>query len=55
MYYTPEFDILPLNDLIEDSKVVIFESDDESVDYDDSSIIEEEIRNFMNELKNKKE
>ena len=55
MYYTPEFDILPLNDLIEDSKVVIFESDDESVDYDDSSIIEEEIRNFMNELKIKKE
>ena len=55
MYYTPEFDVLPLNDMIENSKVIIFESNSQYVDYDDCSIIEDDIREFMDNLKNKKE
>ena len=53
MYYTPEFDVLPLNDMIENSKVIIFESNSQYVDYDDCSIIEDDIREFMDNLKNK--
>lgn len=55
MYYTPEFDVLPLNDMIENSKVIIFKSNSPYVDYDDCSIIEDDIREFMDNLKNKKE
>ena len=55
MYYTPEFDVLPLNDMIENSKVIIFKSNSPYVDYDDCSIIEDDIREFVDNLKNKKE
>ena len=53
MYYTPEFDLLPLNDLIEDVEIVLFEADENYPDYDDCSIIEDEITSFMEKIKNK--
>ena len=54
MYYTPDFDVLPLKDLIKDCKILIFESEDDYVDYEDCSIIEEDFSTFMEDMKNKK-
>ena len=53
MYYTPEFDVLPLDDLIENSTVIMFNANDEEIDYNDCSIIEDDIENFLNKIKNK--
>lgn len=53
MYYTPEFDVLPLEDLIENSTVIIFNAPEEQIDYNDCSIIEKDIENFLNKIKNK--
>ena len=55
MYYTPEFDLLPLKDLIKNSTIFLFKADGDSVDYDDGSIIESELKSFLDNLKNKKE
>lgn len=54
MYYTPEFDVLPLENMIENATVVIFDSKEDRVDYDDCSIIEDDVIVFMDSLKNKK-
>lgn len=53
MYYTPEFDLLPLNDLMKNVTVVLFEDENSYLDYDDCSIVETEINSFMEKIKNK--
>jgi len=53
MYYTPEFDVMPLNDLIENVTIVTFESDITNINYDDEAIVEKEIAEFMDKVKNK--
>jgi homoserine O-acetyltransferase len=53
MYYTPEFDLLPLNDLMKNVTVVLFEDENSYFDYDDCSIVETEINSFMEKIKNK--
>jgi len=53
MYYTPELDVMPLNDLIENVTIVTFESDITNINYDDGAIVEKEIREFINKVKNK--
>ena len=53
MYYTPEFDLLPLNDLMKNVTVVLFEDENSYLDYDDCSIVESEINSFMEKIKNK--
>lgn len=53
MYYTPEFDVLPLEDLMKNATIVLFEDENHYLDYDDSSIVENEINSFMEKIKNK--
>lgn len=53
MYYTPEFDVLPLKDMIENSTVILFNANEEQIDYNDCSIIEKDIDDFLNKIKNK--
>ena len=53
MYYTPKFDLLPLNDLMKNVTVVLFEDENSYLDYDDCSIVETEINSFMEKIKNK--
>lgn len=45
--------MLPLEDLIENSTVIIFNAPEEQIDYNDCSIIEKDIENFLNKIKNK--
>ena len=51
IYFSPEFDALPLESLIKDSKVVMIESDDGNHDYEDYSVLVDDVREFLNELK----
>ena len=53
MYYTPEFDLLPLKDLMKNVTVVLFEDENSYLDYDDCSIVESELNSFMEKIKNK--
>lgn len=51
VYFTPEFDVLPLNDLIDNLTIVILDSVDSDFDFDDASIIEKDLEKFMEKLK----
>ena len=51
IYYTPEFDTIPLKDLIENVTVVLFESKRYYTDYDNGDIVKEDIKKFMNNFK----
>ncbi|WP_458454100.1 alpha/beta fold hydrolase [Methanobrevibacter sp.] len=53
MYYTPEFDVLPLKDLIKNSKIILFDLVDEYEDYEDHPDVEKGLWEFMNSFKNK--
>jgi len=53
MYYPPEFDFLLLKGQIKNADFVLFEGDGSYLDYDDCSIIENEINSFMEKIKNK--
>lgn len=54
MYYTPEFDALPLENLIENSKIILYDSKNDYIDYEDYPIINDDMSDFLNNLKNKK-
>ena len=54
MYYTPEFDLLPLKHLIENSKVILYDSKEDYIDYEEHPLINDEMNGFLNNLKNKK-
>lgn len=51
VYYAPEFDLLPLEDLIENSKVVLFKSSDNYQEYDEHPIIDDELKEFLSNIK----
>ena len=51
IYYSPEYDVLPLKDLIENSQVVIIEEDDNYMTYEDYPDIEEILEEFLKDLK----
>lgn len=51
MYYTPEFDLLPLVDLIKNSKIILIESTDEYMEYEEHPSIEKELREFLDSIK----
>lgn len=53
MYYTPEFDLLPLEDLIENSKIILYESDDDYASYEKDPMIDDELFEFLEKVKNK--
>lgn len=53
MYYTPEFDVLPLKDLIKNSKIILFDLVDEYEDYEDHPDVEKGLWEFMDSFQNK--
>lgn len=54
MYYTPQFDLFPLEDLIENVKIMLVESSDEYPDFEEYPRIDEELSEFLNNVKSKK-
>ena len=54
MYYNLEFDILPLNDLLENVEILIVEPNNEYASYEEFPWIEDELSSFMNRVENKK-
>ncbi len=51
IYYTPEFDSIPLSEMIEDSKLVFYDSNRSFHGVEDYSIIERDVDEFLKELK----
>ena len=51
IYYSMEYDVLPLNDLIEKSQVIILEENDNYLTYEDYPDIEEILVEFLKDLK----
>lgn len=52
MYYTPEFDVFPLNELLEDNLTIsVIDFNGEIFDFDDASLIEEDLEKFMEKIK----
>ncbi len=55
MYYTPEFDFMPLENLIENCKLILFEPKRDYISYENDPRIDEELWEFLDNLKVKKE
>lgn len=51
LYYSPKYDVLPLEDLIEDSKVILFESKKDHSGYEDYSFLMDDFYEFMKDFK----
>lgn len=51
LYYSPKYDVLPLKDLIEDSKVILFESKKDYSGYEDYSFLMDDFYEFMKDFK----
>ena len=51
IYYTPEFDTIPLGNLIPNSKVLLFDSKRDYRDIEDYSPLDEDVYQFMAEFK----
>lgn len=54
MYYTPQFDLFPLEDLIENVKILLVEYSDEYPNFEEYPKIDEELFEFLDNLKSKK-
>ena len=54
IYYTPEFDTIPLKELVDDVTVVLFDSNGDYVDYNDCSIVKDDLKVFMDNLNKKR-
>lgn len=46
MYYSPNFDVMPIEDLIENSKIILLEPSADYSTYEDYPMIEDELNNF---------
>ena len=51
IYYSPEFDTLPLENLIKDSKIILFDFTRDYIDFEDYSIFEKDLIEFMSQIK----
>lgn len=47
MYYSPEFDVFPIEDLIENSKIILLEPSEDYSTYEEYPMIEDELNNFL--------
>lgn len=54
MYYTPEFDVWPVEELIDNAEIIVVDSNEDYGSYEDILDIDEHLQNFLNDL-NKKE
>ncbi len=53
MYYSPKFDVMPIEELIENSKIILLEPSADYTTYEDYPLIEDELNNFLDNVKNK--
>ncbi len=53
MYYSPKFDVMPIEELIENSKIILLEPSADYATYEDYPLIEDELNNFLDNVKNK--
>lgn len=53
MYYSPKFDVMPIEELIENSKIILLEPSADYATYEDYPTIEDELNNFLDNVKNK--
>lgn len=53
MYYSPKFDVMPIEELIENSKIILLEPSADYTAYEDYPLIEDELNNFLDNIKNK--
>ena len=53
MYYSPKFDVMPIEELIENSKIILLEPSADYTAYEDYPLIEDELNNFLDNVKNK--
>lgn len=51
MYYSPDFDVLPIKDIIKDSKIILLEPSDDYSTYEDYPMIEMELNAFLDSVK----
>lgn len=51
MYYSPDFDVLPIEELIENSKILLLEPSADYTAYEDYPLIEDELNNFLDSVK----
>jgi homoserine O-acetyltransferase len=51
MYYSPEFDTLPLGELIPDSEIVLYDSQRDITGREDISIFADDLKSFMNQFR----
>lgn len=51
MYYSPNFDVMPIEDLIENSKIILLEPSADYSTYEDYPMIEDELNNFLDSVK----
>lgn len=51
MYYSPDFDVLPIEDLIENSKILLLEPSADYTAYEDYPLIEDVLNNFLDSVK----
>ncbi len=51
MYYSPNFDVMPIEDLIENSKIILLEPSANYSTYEDYPMIEDELNNFLDSVK----
>lgn len=51
LYFTPEFDTIPLKDLIKDSEVVVVDSYRDMAGYDDYAILADDVRDFLKQFR----
>ena len=54
IYYSHEFDSVPLNNLIENSEIILYESSKGPGGHLDSNSLNEILTNFLKKVKNKK-
>ncbi len=52
IYYSPEFDSVPIKDLVENSKIIFYESKRSQDDYEDYSEVMDYLHEFLEEFKN---
>lgn len=52
IYFSPEFDTIPLEKLIKNATIVLFETDDDYAEYVDHAPLIEEVQKFLEKIKN---
>ena len=55
LYFSPEFDAIPLKTLIDDSKIIMINSPDDTTGYDNYGDLTDDLNEFLEQFKNKED